>query len=203
MNEIKEVPYGDVFVFAGDYSLPGREIEMHAFASWVAHLPHKYKVIISGNHDRAAEFLGKRKTEEILTTNNAYNNIFYLENSTCCIEGINFYGSPNTPELGNWAFMRPRSEIGRIWYGIPDDTNVLITHGPPRGICDASGYKLEKAGCEALRCATANLSSLKVHIFGHIHHAYGSTIKNNVLYANVSTANEDYEMVNPAVVIDV
>jgi predicted phosphohydrolase len=45
------VPDGNIFVFAGDFSIYGNESEMPYFAAFLAGLPHKYKVVIAGNHD--------------------------------------------------------------------------------------------------------------------------------------------------------
>jgi hypothetical protein len=61
----------------------------------------------------------------------------YLENDGITIDGVSFWGSPYTPEFMNWAFMYPRSGAGkRIWDLIPSPLDVLITHGPPRGILE-------------------------------------------------------------------
>ncbi|WP_199698433.1 hypothetical protein, partial [Deinococcus cavernae] len=47
-----------------------------------------------------------------------------------------FWGSPVTPFFCNWAFNRHEDEIGRHWAMIPDDVDVLVTHGPAQGILD-------------------------------------------------------------------
>ncbi len=53
------------------------------------------------------------------------------------IEGLKFYGSPWQPTFHNWAFNLDRGEeIKKVWDKIPNDTDVLITHGPPFGILD-------------------------------------------------------------------
>jgi len=39
-----------------------------------------------------------------------------------------------TPEFCEWGFMKARGEpIQEIWNKIPDQTDILITHGPPLG----------------------------------------------------------------------
>jgi len=51
------------------------------------------------------------------------------------IEDLKFWGSPVQPEFFNWAFNRERGEdICKHWDLIPDDTDILITHGPAFGI---------------------------------------------------------------------
>jgi Icc-related predicted phosphoesterase len=197
------VPDGDVFIFAGDYSFPGNENELVNFGSWLRTLPHKTKIVISGNHDRAAERLGKTLTAQVLTDKGKDKSIIYLQDSFHIIDGIKFYGSPYTHEFGNWAFMRPKNRMAKIWGNIPLDTDVLITHGPPLNKCDYSIYNNEHAGCGHLDNRIKLLTKLKVHVFGHIHHSYGCVNENGVLFANASTCTERYDPINPAVVVDI
>ena len=44
------------------------------------------------------------------------------------------------------------AEIAEKWKLIPDDTDILITHGPPNGILDEVPRKffVENTGCEEL-----------------------------------------------------
>ena len=45
-----------------------------------------------------------------------------------------------TPEFGLWAFQYP--SIRDVWTGqIPDDTDVLVVHGPPALYGDGDGEK--------------------------------------------------------------
>ena len=47
---------------------------------------------------------------------------------------MRFYGSPWQPEFHGWAFNLKRGEeIRKVWEKIPDEVDVLITHGPPYG----------------------------------------------------------------------
>jgi hypothetical protein len=58
---------------------------------------------------------------------------------------------------------------------IPDDTDVLITHGPPHGVLDAAmdGFL---CGCEELLDAVTTRVKPRLHIFGHIHEGYGKIV---------------------------
>ena len=80
------IPDADVLVHAGDISLRGRRKEIEAFNEWLGTLPHKYKIVISGNHD--FEFEDNKNAREIMT------NAIYLQDESVVIEGIKFYGSP-------------------------------------------------------------------------------------------------------------
>lgn len=46
-----DVPPGDIFVHAGDFTRCGRLKEVKEFNNWLGRLPHKYKVVIAGNHE--------------------------------------------------------------------------------------------------------------------------------------------------------
>lgn len=121
--------------------------------------------------------------------------IHYLEDSSVCIEGINFYGSPVTPFFYDWAFNCERGEkIKQYWDKIPENTDVLITHGPPFGILDKTTTG-EIVGCEELAKAVNRIQP-KVHIFGHIHEEYGMIAKGETTYINASLLNERYHYVN-------
>uniref|UniRef100_A0A2P2HYZ2 Metallophosphoesterase MPPED2-like n=1 Tax=Hirondellea gigas TaxID=1518452 RepID=A0A2P2HYZ2_9CRUS len=45
------VPHGDVFIHAGDFTRCGTMEEVKEFNSWLGTLPHKYKIVIAGNHE--------------------------------------------------------------------------------------------------------------------------------------------------------
>ncbi|XP_076047163.1 UPF0046 protein T07D4.2 [Oratosquilla oratoria] len=46
-----EIPDGDVFIHAGDFTRCGNTAEVEEFNSWIGSLPHKHKIIIAGNHE--------------------------------------------------------------------------------------------------------------------------------------------------------
>jgi Icc-related predicted phosphoesterase len=110
-------------------------------------------------------------------------------------------GSPWQPWFLDWAFNLPRGpELAAIWKKIPDDTDVLITHTPPYGILDRliSGKHAE---CADLVHALARVKP-KVHVFGHIHEAYGRVEQDGTIYVNASVRNFRYQLVNPPIVVD-
>ena len=52
------------------------------------------------------------------------------------LDGCRFWGSPWSVPFFKWAFMRPEKELAETWAQIPDDTDVVIVHGPPKGYGD-------------------------------------------------------------------
>jgi Icc-related predicted phosphoesterase len=53
------------------------------------------------------------------------------------------------------------------WDNIPENLDILITHGPPFGIFDRTAKKVN-AGCKYLLAKIQKVKP-KIHIFGHIH----------------------------------
>ena len=138
--------------------------------------------------------------------------VVYLEDSQFTIESsefsrpIKFWGSPWQPEFYNWAFNLPRlgDELKKYWDMIPDDTDVLITHGPPNEARDfVSNWRQGdvNVGCELLRFRVEQFKPL-LHVFGHIHGAYGSAYIKDVLYVNASICNDRYIPSNKPIVVD-
>ena len=56
-----KVPNGDVFIHAGDIDIWGYANELTVFNEWLGSLPHKYKIVIAGNHDKLLETYHKEK----------------------------------------------------------------------------------------------------------------------------------------------
>lgn len=71
----------------------------------------------------------------------------------------------------NGAFALPtgKTEITIAkWNEIPDDTDILVSHGPPFGIGDLCKSSL-RVGCPMLLSAVQERVKPKIHAFGHIH----------------------------------
>lgn len=165
---INYYPPADVFVFAGDFSNIGHPRELYDFSLWIKQLPYEKKIIVAGNHDRVCE---EFCTLDITLYFKKVGAI-YLYESGVEIDGVKFWGSPWTPQFFDWSFMGGPEEMEKRWALIPDDTDVLITHGPPYGILDQSNVR---AGCSELR-ERLEIVKPRIHIFGHIHEARGMEV---------------------------
>lgn len=199
-NEQIIVPEGDVLIHAGDATIRGEQTEVEDFLSWFSRLPHKYKIFVAGNHDWLYET--QNRFARLLT---AKFNIKYLQDSLTEIEGLKIYGSPWQPRFFDWAFNLNRGgELAEKWKLIPNEVDILITHGPPFGILDETP-RGDFAGCEELRKRVeeiARIERLKLHVFGHIHCGYGTGEKFGVRFVNASNCDEDYLPTNPPIVVD-
>ena len=170
-HHMLEIPSDiDMVIHSGDGSnfrdIYKNEVEFQDFIYWYSRVPIKYKIFIAGNHDSALEknlFNVKKQMED--------SDIIYLENSDVTVEGIKIWGSPHTPSFGNWSFMKARAKLDRVWKSIPDDTDIIVTHGPPKGILDSSfdhNNNIERCGCNALKKRILDIQPTLV-LFGHIH----------------------------------
>lgn len=194
-----DVPPGDVLVHAGDFMLGGNDYgEAKSFAKWFHAQPHEHKVVIAGNHDILFEKLPYVAKE-------LFAGVHYLCDSGVTIEGVRFWGSPYTPEFYDWAFNLPRGEsLKKHWDMIPDDTNVLVTHGPPYGLLDQVKSGWDHLGCIDLRKAIdKRLKQLRLHVFGHIHGGAGIMGYGGFWVNNASVLSEAYEVVRPPLQITI
>ena len=192
-NEIK-VPNGDCFIFCGDMSYKGDLSEIKSFSLFLQSLPHKHKIVVAGNHDFSFEDERKNQAEKLIRSSGAK----YLNDSGIQIDEMKFWGSPIQPYFYDWAFNRERGkEIKKHWDLIPIDTDILITHGPPKGILDKT-RRDEEAGCEELLKKVLEIKP-KIHAFGHIHEGYGTFQKNKTTYINASNLNFRYQYTNPPI----
>jgi predicted phosphodiesterase len=188
------IPYGDILIHSGDITRRGELETINDFSNWLKELPFARKIIIFGNHELGHSQMGpkRKKSLEMIKESGA----IYLEDSGIEIDGLKIYGSPVQPEYHRWEWNRRRGrDIKHHWDMIPDDTNILITHGPPNGILDAvprhndyTGEYIENVGCKDLLNRINELKQLKLHLFGHIHEGY--SVKpieiNSVRFSNAS-----------------
>lgn len=189
LHENIALPRGDVLVHAGDLTGHGDLKEVEKFNAWLGAQPHPVKIVIAGNHDFCFE-RQPQAARALLT------NCIYLEDSGVTVEGIRFWGTPWQPWFFDWAFNLHRGtpELIAKWNLIPEDTDVLITHGPPLGQRDRT-IRGENVGCADLlqRIQTIRPS---LNCFGHIHEGYGKCSDPHTLYANASVCNLSYEPIN-------
>jgi len=197
LHDNLQLPKGDIIIHAGDVSSRGQRDEVLDFLHWYARLDFKYKIFIAGNHDF---FFENESSEEI----NAIipKNIIYLNDSGIKINGLKIWGSPVQPWFYDWAFNRQRGiDIKKHWDLIPEDVDILITHGPAQGILDLT-VRNKPAGCEDLLYKIKEVKP-KFHISGHIHEGYGQATLNGVHYVNASVLNEHYQLRNSPITITI
>lgn len=198
------LPDGDVLIHAGDWTYRGNRGEIKSFLEWFDAQPHKHKIFIAGNHELSLDAMHEKYdvTLKQMVVSAGQHGVRYLENESTVIDGVKFYGSPMSPEYKGWAFPYSANH----WDCIPDDTNVLITHGPAYGIRDRVYPQPEHLGCKALKKRVVDLAyqstALKAHIFGHIHDAAGAQTTLGMRFVNAASCGEDYRIHNQPIVVD-
>jgi|WetSurSiteA1Bulk_404760.scaffolds.fasta_scaffold06411_4 Icc-related predicted phosphoesterase len=184
----------DLLLFAGDLQRNQTDFGMN-FVAWVHSLPYTKKVLVFGNHDgNSADVMNFIK-------NNNLTDIVFLNNESITVDGIKIFGSPHSVLYGSWWFMMKDEELASLWKKIPDDTDILITHGPPLGILDDTidGFT---TGSKTLLRRVFELQQLKYHIFGHIHESHGKREIGERTFMNVSLLDEQYRFKNKPVIFD-
>ncbi|MCC7071871.1 MAG: metallophosphatase domain-containing protein [Deltaproteobacteria bacterium] len=183
-----KIPDGDLLVHAGDLGRAGDAEELAEVAAWLRSQPHRHKLVVPGNHDALFEDDPTRARE-------IFDGLVVLIDEEATVGGLRVYGSPWTPRYHSWSFMKERgAPLAAVWAKIPAGLDLLITHGPPKGVLDdASSYRggtwagPELAGCEDL-ARRVELTRPRVHAFGHIHGRQGVVEKNGTRFVNCTTS---------------
>jgi len=204
------LPGGDLLLHSGDITGRGTEEEIVCFLEWFSKQDYKYKVFIAGNHDWGFERDPEKYSRESILKDYG---VIYLNDDGITLEGIKIGGSPVQPEFLDWAFNRTRTRkdsmsdrnrqigrgyIGTHWDLIPEDTKVLLTHGPAKGILDRTYRGNQEVGCNKLFHRIQNLNELVLHVCGHIHEAAGMVMltlgNNKITFVNASSLDLQYNL---------
>lgn len=194
-----ELEGGDLLIVAGDIN--GRDTlkEYTQFGEWLLSQKYKKKIFVAGNHDN-----------KIQNGDYYFNHdwLGYLQDSGNEFDDFKIWGSPWTRRFDGMnpncmAFtLSTDEELHEKWKLIPTGTDILVTHCPPKGILDSTSRKY-RVGSESLANELARIKP-KLHVFGHIHEAYG-IVRANLgfvdcqgypIFVNASHVNVDYKPVN-------
>lgn len=191
---------GDLLIVAGDLTARDKSHEYIKLYEWLQKQEYRKKIIVPGNHDnylqKCNSFSSAPFAKELAT---------YLCDSGTEFEGLKIWGSPWTKWFEGvnphcTAFMlKTEEELTEKWAMIPDDTDILITHGPPYGILDKN-VDGEHVGSKSLALKMGLMETPpKLWVWGHIHEAYGRDLPvrgKPCIMLNASHVNERYEPVN-------
>ncbi|KAE9554358.1 hypothetical protein FO519_002417 [Halicephalobus sp. NKZ332] len=208
------IPDGDVLIHAGDFTNYGDVGEVIKFNQELGKLPHKYKIVVPGNHELGFEdgeemterqlaglsMLGISKAHEMLT------NCEYLVDRCIEVHGLKIFGSPWHPMPG-YSFYRSRGQaLLHKWNNIPPKIDVLVTHTPPLGHGDYNSWNKcdgVLAGCAELLNTVEYRVKPKYHVFGHIHDMHGSTTNGQTTFINASITDHKLKINNPPIIFDI
>ena len=187
----------------------------HKFVPWTDKLPFKKVILIFGNHDFFAEEIGPKHfnsgselTRMLLPGSiKGEHKIEILCDNSYKYGGFTFYGTSWCPDLVNWAFYKDSDGLKKMFDKIPQGTDVLLTHCPPRlgnaGVVLQNGWNfLNNYGCQELAEALIG-KNVKYHFYGHVHSGdHHLENVNGTMMANVSMLDENYKMNYPPLNIE-
>ncbi len=143
------------------------------FQPWVDSLPCDKVLFIPGNHEVGVEghddeykkLFGPYKKATILI----HEPYEYLSD-----DGTSYkiFGTPYCKVFGNWAYMRPDSDLKEKFSEIPEGLDILLTHDAPFGVSDIllqeGRYTGEHIGNKPLAEAILQKAP-KIVCHGHLH----------------------------------
>ncbi|ROW02193.1 hypothetical protein VSDG_02604 [Cytospora chrysosperma] len=169
---IQDVPDGDLLIHSGDMTNSGGAEDIQRQIDWLASLPHRHKVVIAGNHDSWFDLRSRRLEDKREGRMIDFKGVHYLQQSSVELDfadgrKLNVYGAADIPECGGDDFAFPYALDSHPWSGrIPLETDVLVTHTPPRSHRDLG------LGCPGLLEEVWRVKP-KLHVFGHVHWGRG------------------------------
>ena len=174
------------------------------FVEWAKSVSATHIVCIGGNHDFICE------KGLIAVNENLPNNCHIIHDELIEIEGLKIYGTSWQPYFYDWAFncSDTKDDLYRRYKAIPEAVDVLLTHCPPKGVCDVvkDGFNVTGAnvGASSLMLRLYELQPKPlVNICGHIHSAYGQGNIGDTKVYNVSVLDENYNLVRGPTKIEI
>lgn len=182
---LPDIPECELLLIAGDICPHLPEWGQYKWLSqrfkpWLA--AQKMPIIgIAGNHDWPFQDMA----EDVVNLKLPWT---YLEDSSTTFNGLNVYGTPWSKQYYDWAFMMEEHQLMGVWNLIPDDTDILICHGPPKYYGDLV-LRGSHEGSESLTWRLTQVKP-KLVVFGHIHEGHGEWDMNGTRIANVTLAGK-------------
>lgn len=198
-----EVPDCDLLLLGGDYQTQkyGWMEWRDLYKPWIDSVAERGILVVgvAGNHD----WMFIHEKDNLIRANWTY-----LQDNGCEFNGYKIWGTPWQPRFFDWAFNLDEPELELKWKLIPDDTNIILLHGPPRGFGDISPYtkkggKYERTGSPSLTKRIYQVKP-KLVVGGHIHSGYGVyDMGQGITYVGASIVNEQYQLANDPIVVEI
>ena len=168
------------------------------FQPWIDSLPCDKVIFIPGNHEVGMEG-HEEEYKELFGPHNKATILFHESYEYLGSDGKTYKINENTycKVFGNWAYMRPNSDLKEKFSEIPEGLDILLTQDGAYGYADQClqdiGYGTDTHfGTVELR-DTILEKKPKLHLSGHIHTAYHNLIMiGDAKHYNVSYLDEKY-----------
>ena len=191
-----EVPECDLLLLAGDLT-PVHDHDpffqarwlRDAFREWLNRLPARQIIGVAGNHDFVFEQAAELVPRDLPWT--------YLQDSGVEWEGLRIWGTPWQPIFFDWAFNGDPQKLKRQWDLIPEETDILLLHGPPYGYGDSVPERggIRRCGCPHLLERIREIQP-RLAVFGHIHEGRGQWQLGRTTLANFTLLDAAYRPVH-------
>lgn len=170
-GELPDLPKCDLLILSGDLTggnrygpRDGTESYWNRwlfaeFRDWLRQQRYEMAVAVGGNHDTCLVDQPALPSE-----------ITYLRDAGCSFRRLKIWGAPWVCEFDDLAFGLPLADRAKRWARVPDDTDILVCHGPPYLIGDRVNGN--PVGCLALRQRIEQVRP-KLVTCGHIHEGHG------------------------------
>ncbi|GAX26125.1 hypothetical protein FisN_24Hh002 [Fistulifera solaris] len=171
-NSDGKLPDGDLLLHLGDFAIDRGPVQayLESFDKWLAKQPHKYKIVLRGNHDpRRLHFP---------------------------ISGATVVTSPQSLKIGVFHFYLVPFTRSLTVRSMPRTCDVVLSHVPPRGLLDNHYmYPDRHVGDITIRRGVERMKGgpPTLWLCGHIHEGRGST-----RYAFVEDNGKETLLVNAA-----
>lgn len=162
----------DAVIHAGDIGPDHRVSDWcyEIFSPWLRRLNRPFYATF-GNHDFSEQW--PNEIGSLFPDNDSR----IIVNGSVEIDGKRVWFSPWTPKFFDWAWMKTEKELWKYYNSIPDDVDVMVSHGPPHMIGDQTSERWtgekEHVGSRSLNKWLTSHASPSIVICGHIHHGRG------------------------------
>ena len=158
-------------------------------------------VAIAGNHDGIIEDIVNKVSLKWI----------YLQDNSVMIGNFKIWGTPWVLPYGDWAFMKSEEWLSECFSNIPEDVDIIVTHGPPYGYGDKCPEYVIKNGVYVREWKSqgskAMLQTLdrvkpKLMVFGHIHQGRGMYRRNDTLLCNAAIWDHSTDKINSPMIVN-
>lgn len=193
---LPDIPSCDAVLMAGDLCPYDHDVSKQEtwldtkFRRWLEKIEAPVYGV-AGNHDFIFQELPERVPKLPWT---------YLQDSSILFDKYLIHGTPWQPNYGDYAFNLAEHQLYQKWQLIPHDTDILISHGPPRYYGDWCKRNI-RVGSATLFERIYEVRP-KLVICGHVHEDHGHFRFNDTHIYNVSLRNRYHKVQHPPTVIE-
>ena len=193
------LPDGDILIHAGDFSTHYNIEDAIDFNEWLGTLPHRYKIVVNGNHDSpiCIRVPNSHKVPWSKETSAILSNAILLSDSSVKLEipgkrmvniyGTNFYHPMDALAYSDFQVYEKIPSYSST-SDIESNIDILVSHVPPKGFgdCPPSGISY---GCDMVAMTVKRVRP-KLFVCGHIHSGHGMKIcdETGITYVNAANA---------------